>query len=351
MEFSANDIATLLNGEIEGNGNVKVNSISKIDQSLPDTLTFLSNPAYTKYIYKTSASVVIVNKNFKADSILPCTLIRVDDPYKALATLLDFYVKLKPSKVGIEQPSFVSSSATVGEQIYLGAFAYIGEKAVIGRNVKIYPHVYIGDNVTIGDDTILYSGAKIYSDCLVGKSCIIHSGAVIGADGFGFAPNAGEAYTKIEQIGNVIIGNNVEIGANTTIDRATMGSTFVRDGVKLDNLIQIAHNDDIGQNTVMAAMVAVAGTVIIGKNCVIGGQAAISGHLTVGEGSKIGPKSGIMSSVKPNSVLLGSPAMDFKAAMKSFSIIKNLPQLRDDVIALQKRIKTIETNEITKKIL
>ena len=345
MEFSANDIAALLNGEVEGNGNVKVNSISKIDQSLPDTLTFLSNPAYTKYIYTTNASLVIVNKNFIAESPLSCTLIRVEDPYMALATLLDFYVKLKPSKLGIEQPSFVSSSATIGEQIYLGAFAYIGENVVIGKNVNIYPHVYIGDHAKIGDNTILYSGVKVYSDCVVGTSCIIHSGAVIGADGFGFAPNDDGPYTKIEQIGNVVIGNNVEIGANTTIDRATMGSTFISDGVKLDNLIQIAHNVTLGENTVMAAQVGVAGSTTIGKNCLFGGQAAISGHISIGNDSKVGPRSGVMSSLKPNSVVLGTPANDFKATMKAYSIIRNLPQLRNDVIELQKKIKTIETNE------
>ncbi|MEI7525482.1 MAG: UDP-3-O-(3-hydroxymyristoyl)glucosamine N-acyltransferase [Mariniphaga sp.] len=351
MEFSANDIATLLNGEVEGNGNIKVNSISKIDQSLPDTLTFLSNPAYTKYIYTTSASVVIVKKDFKADSLLSCTLIRVEDPYRALATLLDFYVKSKPSKVGIEQPSYISSSASVGDQVYLGAFAYIGEKAVIGKNVKIYPHVYIGDNAKIGDDTILYSGAKVYSDCIIGTSCIIHSGAVIGADGFGFAPNGNGPYSKIEQIGNVVIGNNVEVGANTTIDRATMGSTFVRDGAKLDNLIQIAHNVEVGENTVMAAQTGIAGSTIIEKNCLFGGQASASGHIKIGEGSKIGPKSGVLSSLKPNSVVLGTPAEEIKQTMKSYSIIRNLPKLREELIELQKKIKTIETNEILKKIL
>lgn len=343
MEFSAKDIAALLNGEVEGNSNVKVSNISKIDQPIPGTLTFLSNPAYTKFIYTTTASIVIVNKDFKAESSLSCTLIRVEDSYTALATLLDFYVKSRPSKVGIEQPCFVSSSATLGEQIYIGAFAYIGEGVRIGNNVKIYPHVYIGDNVKIGNDSILYSGVKIYADCLVGSSCILHSGAVIGADGFGFAPNPDGTYSKIEQIGNVVIEDNVEIGANTTIDSATMGSTFIRKGVKLDNLIQIGHNNDIGENTVMAAQVGIAGSTIIGKNCVFGGQSAASGHITIGEGTKIGPKSGVMSSVKPNSVLLGAPALDFKLAMKSFSIIRNLPQLRDDVIELQKKIKLIET--------
>ncbi len=345
MEFSAKDIAALLNGEVEGSSSVTVNNISKIDQPIPGTLTFLSNPAYTKYIYTTTASIVIVNKDFKPDNTLSCTLIRVEDAYAALAKLLDFYVKTKPSKIGIEQPSFVSSSAILGGQIYIGAFAYIGENARIGNNVKIYPHVYIGDNVRIGDHSVLYSGVKIYSDCLIGDGCILHSGAVVGSDGFGFAPNNGGPYTKIEQIGNVVIGNNVEIGANTTIDRATMGSTFIHDGVKLDNLIQIAHNDEIGENTVMAAQVGIAGSTIVGKNCVFGGQAAVSGHITIGEGSKIGPKSGVMSSLKPNSVVLGAPALDFKLAMKSFSIIRNLPQLREEVIELQKKIKSIENNE------
>ena len=342
MEFSANDIATLLNGEVEGNGSIKVSNISKIDQSQPGTLTFLSNPAYTKYIYTTTASIVIVNKDFKAEEKLSCTLIRVEDAYAALAKLLDFYTKAKPSKVGIEQPSFISSSATIGEQIYLGAFAYIGNNAVIGNNVKIYPHVYIGDNVKVGDNTILYSGVKIYSDCLIGSSCIFHSGAIIGADGFGFAPNPDGTYSKIEQIGNVVIEDNVEIGANTTVDRATMGSTIVHKGVKLDNMVQIAHNDEIGENTVMAAHVGIAGSTIIGKNCVFGGQAGISGHITIGEGTKVGPQAGVMSSVKPMSVLLGSPAVNFKDAMKSFSIIRNLPQLRNDVIKLQKRLDSIE---------
>jgi len=345
MEFSANDIATLLNGEVVGNGNVKVSNISKIDQPIPGTLTFLSNPTYTKYIYTTTASIVIVNKDFKPEINLSCTLIRVEDAYVALAKLLDFYTKAMPAKIGIEQPSFVSSSAKLGEQIYLGAFAYIGDNVLIGNNVKIYPHVYIGDNVKIGDGSILYSGVKIYAGCSIGSSCIFHSGSVIGADGFGFAPNPDGTYTKIEQIGNVVIEDNVEIGANTTVDSATMGSTIIRKGVKLDNLIQIGHNCEIGENTVMAAQAGIAGSTIIGRNCVFGGQAAITGHITVGEGSKIGPKSGVMSAVKPNSVLLGAPALDFRLAMKTFSIIRNLPELRNDVIELQKKVKTIEDHK------
>jgi UDP-3-O-[3-hydroxymyristoyl] glucosamine N-acyltransferase len=345
MEFSANDIATLLNGEVEGNGNVKVSNISKIDQPITGTLTFLSNPTYTKYIYTTTASIVIVNKDFIPEKNLSCTLIRVEDAYVALAKLLDYYTKSKPSKVGIEQPSFVSSTATLGERIYLGAFAYIGDNALIGNDVKIYPHVYIGDNVKIGDHSILYSGVKIYAGCSIGRSCILHSGSVIGADGFGFAPTSEGTYSKIEQIGNVIIEDDVEIGANTAVDSATMGSTIIHKGVKLDNLIQIGHNCEIGENTVMAGQAGIAGSTIIGKNCVFGGQAAISGHITIGDGTKIGPRSGVMSSVKPNSVLLGAPALDFKLAMKTFSIIRNLPELRQDIIELQKKVKSISDKE------
>ena len=345
MEFSANDIAALLNGEVEGDGNIKVSSISKIDQSVPGTLTFLSNPAYTKFIYTTTASLVIVNRDFKPDNGLSCTLIRVDDAYSALARLLDFYTKTKPTKVGIEQPSFISSSAILGEQIYIGAFAYIGENAVIGNKVKIYPHVYIGDNVKVGENTILYSGVKIYADCLVGASCIFHSGAVVGSDGFGFAPNPDGTYTKIEQIGNVVIYDNVELGANTTIDRSTMGSTILSKGVKLDNLVHIAHNDEIGENTVMAAQTGIAGSTIVGKNCSFGGHVAITGHITIGDNSKIGPKSGVMASVKPNSVLLGAPAANFKDTMRQYSIIRNLPKMREELIDLQNRVKKIESNE------
>ena len=271
MEFSAKDIAALLNGAVEGNSSVRVSNLSKIDQPVAGTLTFLSNPAYTKYIYTTTASIVIVSNDFKPETPLACTLIRVDDPYAALAKLLEFYVKSKPAKTGIEQPSFIHHSAVTGEDIYVGAFAYIGENAKIGDHVKIYPHVYIGDNVKIGDFTVLHSGVKIYADCSIGASCILHSGAVIGADGFGFAPNQDAAYSKIEQIGNVIIEDNVEIGANTTVDRATMGSTIIRNGVKLDNLIQIGHNVDVGENTVIAAQTGISGSVVIEKNCLFGG--------------------------------------------------------------------------------
>jgi UDP-3-O-[3-hydroxymyristoyl] glucosamine N-acyltransferase len=345
MDFSASDIAKLLGGEVEGDGSIKLNNISKIDQGKKGTLSFLSNPAYTKYIYDTDASVVIVNKDFKADKEISCTLIRVDDAYSSLAKLLKFYNQTRPEKEGIEQPSFISPNSTLGEKIYIGAFAYIGNKASIGDRVKIYPNVYIGDNVKIGDDTIIYSGVKVYADCIIGSSCIIHSGAVIGADGFGFAPNRDGVYTKIDQIGNVILEDRVEIGANSTVDAATIGSTFIRHGVKLDNLVQIGHNCEIGENTVMAAQVGVAGSTKIEKNCVIGGQAGVSGHITIGEGTKIGAQSGIMSSLKPGSVVIGSPSFEFKTAMKSFSIIRNLPKLREDLIELQKRLNEIEKKQ------
>ncbi len=342
MEFSASDIAKLLGGEVEGDESVTVNNISKIDQGVEGTLSFLSNPAYSKYIYDTRASVVIVNRDFKPEKQINCTLIRVDNAYASLARLLDFYNQTKAEKKGIEQPSYISSSAAIGEGVYVGAFAYIGNNVKVGHGVKIYPHVYLGDNVKIGDNTILYSGVKIYADCLIGSSCILHSGVVIGADGFGFAPNSDGTYTKIAQVGNVILEDDVEIGANTTIDSATIGSTIIGKGVKLDNLIQIGHNCEIGENTVMAAQVGIAGTTKVEKNCVFGGQAGISGHTTIGEGSKIGPQSGIMSSVAPGSTLLGSPASELKSALKSYSIIRNLPQLRNDLIQLEKRLKEIE---------
>ncbi len=342
MEFSVSDIALLLNGEIEGDASIKLNNISRIDEGKSGTLSFLSNPAYTKYIYNTKASAVIVNKDFKAEKELFCTLIRVDDAYAALAKLLNLYNQTKPAKEGIEQPSHISPSSTLGEKVYLGAFSYIGNNAKIGNRVKIYPNVYIGDNVTVGDDTILYSGAKVYPDCKIGKSCIIHSGAVIGADGFGFAPGQDGVYTKIAQVGNVIIEDNVEIGANSTVDSATIGSTIIKSGVKLDNLIQIGHNCEIGENTVMAAQVGIAGSTKIEKNCVIGGQVGISGHITIGEGTKIGPQSGVMSSIKPGSVLLGTPSLEFKNAMKSYSVIRNLPGLRSDLIEMQRRLEEIE---------
>jgi UDP-3-O-[3-hydroxymyristoyl] glucosamine N-acyltransferase len=342
MEFSANDIAGLLGGEVEGDGSVKVNNVSKIDQGIPGTLAFLANPAYAKYIYTTKASVVLVNRDFKPEDELSCTLIRVDDAYASIAKLLNYYEQSKPKKVGIEQPSFISESATVGEQVYVGAFAYIGEKATIGKNVKIYPNVYIGDGVTVGDDTILYAGVKVYAGCKVGKNCILHAGVVVGSDGFGFAPTSDGSYDKIAQVGNVVIRDNVEIGSNTTIDCATMGSTVINEGVKIDNLVQIAHNVEVGKDTVIVAQVGVAGSAKIGENCMIGGQVGIAGHIRIGNNVKIGAQSGISNNVKDNSTIFGTPAFGHRDFMKSYAVFKNLPQLRSDVIELGRKIKDLD---------
>jgi UDP-3-O-[3-hydroxymyristoyl] glucosamine N-acyltransferase len=266
----------------------------------------------------------------------------VDDPYVAIAELLKMYEQLKPAKKGIEQPSYVSSSAKLGEDVYLGAFAYISDRAVIGNNVKIYPQVFVGENVVIGDNTILYSGVKIYADCKVGSDCILHSGAVIGADGFGFAPNAEGPFTKIAQIGNVIIEDLVEIGANTTVDRATMGSTIIRRGVKLDNLIQIAHNVEIGENTVMAALSGVAGSSKVGKNCMLGAQVGISGHIALGDNIKIGGQAGVMTNIPDNSTMIGSPVQDHKDFMRCMAIFRRLPQMSGDISDLKKFVKQSE---------
>lgn len=344
MEFKAKDIAMILKGTVEGDGDVMLHNISKIDQGVPGTLSFLSNPVYTKYIYTTLASAVIVSRDFKPEEQLSVTLIRVDDPYIALAELLNMYQQLKPVKKGIEQPSYTSSSAKLGEDLYIGAFAYISDNAVIGNNVRIYPHVFIGENVVIGDNTILFSGVRIYPDCKIGSDCILHSGAVIGADGFGFAPNGDGPFSKIAQIGNVVIEDFVEIGANTTVDRATMGSTIIRSGVKLDNLIQIGHNVEIGQNTVMAALSGVAGSSKIGKNCVIAAQVGIAGHLTIGDNVKLGGKAGVMTNIPDNSTMIGAPVQDFKDFMRSMAIFRKLPQLSGDVADLKKWMK--EKDEI-----
>ena len=271
MEFKAKDIAALLGGVVDGDPEVIVNNVSKIEEGKPGTLAFLANPKYEHYVYTTQASVVLVNKTFEPAHEYACTLIRVESAYDAIATLLQMYEDMRPKPQGIEQPSYVSESATIGEKPYIGAFAYIGKGAKIGNNVKIYPQTYIGDGVTVGDDTIIYAGVKIYSGCVVGKSCILHAGVVLGADGFGFAPE-GDHYKKVPQIGNVVVEDNVEIGANTCIDRATMGSTLIHKGVKLDNLVQIAHNVVVGGNTVIAAQTGIAGTTKVGENCVFGGQ-------------------------------------------------------------------------------
>jgi UDP-3-O-[3-hydroxymyristoyl] glucosamine N-acyltransferase len=280
MEFTAQQISDLLKGTLVGDPGATVNRLSKIEEGEPGSLSFLANPKYNEFIYSTKASVVIVNDSFEAEQPVSATLIRVADAYGSFAKLLEMYNLVVRDKKGVEKNSFVSDSATVGKDCYIGAFAYVGNKAQIGNNVKIYPNCYVGDNVRVGDNTTLFPGVKVYSDCTIGKDCTLHAGVIVGADGFGFAPSSGE-YNKVAQIGNVVIEDQVEIGAGTAIDRATLGSTFIRKGVKLDNLIQIAHNCDIGENTVIAAQTGVAGSTKIGRNCMIGGQVGIVGHLTI----------------------------------------------------------------------
>ncbi|MCX6233988.1 MAG: UDP-3-O-(3-hydroxymyristoyl)glucosamine N-acyltransferase [Bacteroidetes bacterium] len=324
MNFTARHIAQILDGNIEGNPEAMVNGLSKIDEGLPGTLSFLANPKYTPFIYKTKATVIIVHKNFVAAQPLNSTLIRVEDPYLSFAKLLELYNHMTFSKTGISSNALVSNSAKLGENIFVGDFTCIGDDSVICDNVKIDSQVFIGDHVVIGDNTVIYPGVKIYSGMLIGKNCIFQSGVVIGSDGFGFAPQSDNQYKKVAQIGNVIIEDNVEIGANTTIDRATLGSTIIHSGVKLDNLIQIAHNVEIGENTVIAAQSGISGSTKIGKNCMIGGQVGIIGHLTIGDNVKIAAQSGIGSNIKDGHIVMGSPAFDISKYKKSYVHFRNL---------------------------
>lgn len=337
MEFTAIQIAQLLEGTVEGNPDTLLRTVSKIEEGKPYSLTFFANAKYEHYVYTTEASAVIVGKDFVPQQEVKATLIRVDDAYQALAKLLDMYEQMQPKKVGVEQPSFVSPSAKVGEFAYIGAFAYVGENAKLGNNVKIYPQAYIGDGVVIGDDTTIYAGVKIYKGCKVGSRCVIHAGTVIGADGFGFAPDANGNYKKVAQIGNVCIEDDVEIGANTCVDRATMGSTRICKGTKLDNLIQIAHNVEVGSNTVIAALSGVAGSTKVGSQCMFGGQVGVAGHITVADGTKCGAQTGINSSVKkPGTSLFGSPAMDYMDFNRSFVVFRKLPEIKKQLDELKK---------------
>ena len=338
MKFSAQQIADILGGQVDGNPEVEVSKLSKIEEGAEGTLTFLANPKYTPFIYNTKASITIVNADFKPEKTIETTLIRVEDAYGAFTVLLDYYNKIKFNKTGIESPSFISESAAYGENLYLGAFSYVGNNVKIGDDVKIFPNVYIGDNVEIKDNTIVFSGAKIYSECIIGHNCVINSGAIIGADGFGFTPNEKGEYSKVPQIGNVILEDNVDIGAGTTIDRATLGSTIIRKGVKLDNQIQIAHNVEIGEHTVIAAQTGVAGSTKIGKNCQIGGQVGIVGHLTIGNGVKIQAQSGIGRNIKDNEVLQGSPAFNYGDWNKSYVYFKNLPKIIKNINEIEKKL-------------
>jgi UDP-3-O-[3-hydroxymyristoyl] glucosamine N-acyltransferase len=342
MEFTASTIAGFLKGEIEGNPEIKVNTIAKIEEGFEGALSFLANPAYEQYIYTTNSSVVLVNKTFIPSGKIKATLIKVDNAYESFASLLRLVEQSKPRKKGIHPSAVIESSAKIGDDVYIGAHSYIGENCVIGSGCSIYPNVYIGDNSKIGDNCILYAGVKVYHECVIGNKCVIHAGAVIGSDGFGFAPSADE-YSKIPQLGNVILEDNVEIGANTAIDRATMGSTIIRKGVKLDNLIQIGHNVEIGENTVMAAHTGIAGSTKIGKNCMLGGQVGIAGHLKIAAGTKIGAQSGLINNIKEeNTAIMGAPAFDFKQYMKSYVIFRKLPDVKTKLDTLEKDLTALK---------
>ncbi|HBC05006.1 MAG: UDP-3-O-(3-hydroxymyristoyl)glucosamine N-acyltransferase [Aequorivita sp.] len=338
MKFTAAQIAGILNGTVDGDEGIEVSKLAKIEEGSKGSLTFLANPKYTHYIYSTQASITIVNDDFVASQDLSTTLIRVENAYKAFSQLLEYYNQVKMNKTGIENPVFISETAKYGENIYLGAFSYIGENVKIGDNVKIYPNVYIGDNVKVGDNSVLFTGAKLYSETVVGESCVINSGVVIGADGFGFTPNEKGEYNKVPQTGNVILEDNVDVGPGTTIDRATLGSTLIKKGVKLDNQIQIAHNVIIGENTVIAAQTGIAGSTKIGKNCIIGGQVGIAGHITIGDNVKIQAQSGIGRNVKDNETLQGSPAFSYGDFNKSYVYFKNLPKIMERFNIVEKKL-------------
>lgn len=349
MEFTATVIAEYLQGEVEGNPETVVKSFARIEQGKPGQLCFLANPKYEHYLYTTKASIVLINKDYVLKQPVECTLVRVENAYEGIASLLELFQKSKKDdKKGRSWRAKVSWSAKLGKKVYVGAFAYIGKKAKIGNNVKIYPHVYIGDGVTIGDGTILYSGVKIYQDCVIGANCIIHSSAVIGSDGFGFAPKPDGGYKKIPQLGNVVIEDDVEIGANTSIDRATMGSTLIKRGVKLDNLIQIAHNVFIDEDTVMAAQVGVAGSTKVGKYCVIGGQAGFGGHITIGDRVQAAAQTGMVGNIKEGRIVRGSPAIDLSVYQRSYAVFKNLYELRNDVLDLKKQMAQLNDNKSDK---
>lgn len=339
MEFSANQIAALAGGTVEGNGDVKINTIAKIEEGHPGAISFLANPKYVQYIYTTESSAVLVSKDFIPDQPIKATLIRVADPYATVAKLLQTVQQMTtPQLKGIEQPSFISDGVEIDDDCYVGAFAYIGKGAKLGKRVKIYPQAYIGDGSVIGDDTTIYAGAKVYHGCKIGNRCIIHSGAVIGADGFGFAPTP-NGYDKIPQIGIVEIADDVEIGANTTIDRAMMGCTRIENGVKLDNLIQIAHNCRVGAHTVMASQAGVAGSTKVGEWCMVGGQVGLAGHITIGDKSEIAAQSGLSKSLASGSRVFGSPAIDLKAYGRQAVLIKRLPDLIKRIEVIENELK------------
>lgn len=349
MKFSAEQIAGLIEGTVEGDGLVEVNGLAKIEEGKMGDLSFLSNPKYEPFIYETGSSVCIVNQDFSPKQNLPksLTLIRVPDAYACFAKLLAVYDQMNQPQAAIEQPSFIDSAAQVSDDVYVGAFVHIAAEVVVEKGVKIYPNVSIGRRVKIGEGTIIYPGAVIYRDCIIGKNCIIHAGAVIGADGFGFAPDEKGEFQKIPQIGNVILEDFVDVGANTTIDRATMGSTIIRRGAKIDNLVQIGHNVEVGRNTAMAAQAGIAGSCKIGDFVLIGGQVGLAGHLSVGDRVKIAAQSGVPSDVPDDAVVMGSPSFDIADYKKSYMGFRRLPKIMDRLADLEKKVKEINQNKNT----
>lgn len=338
MKFTAQQIAETIGGSVEGNPSITISRVIKIDEDEKGGLSFLANPKYESFVYTTGADVIIVGNDFKAEKEISATLIRVEEPYLAFAALLELYNKLQHNKSGISANAFVHETAKLGEDVYVGDFAFIGENVVIGAGTKVYPQAYIGDRVTIGEECLVFSGARLYHDTLIGRACTIHSGVVLGSDGFGFAPLEGGGYMKVSQIGNVVIEDEVEIGSNTTIDRATIGSTIIRKGVKLDNLIQIAHNCEIGENTVIAAQTGISGSTKVGKNCMIGGQAGLAGHLKIGDNVKIQAQAGIPSDIKDGEIVMGSPALNLRQFMKSYIHFKNLDKILARIDELEKKV-------------
>jgi UDP-3-O-[3-hydroxymyristoyl] glucosamine N-acyltransferase len=343
MEFSAQMIAAFLKGTVVGNPDVAVSNVAKIEEGRPGTLAFLANPKYTKYIYETKASIVLVNNDFEPEKPVEVTLIKVEDAYKAFASLLELYNQGKAQKSGIDKLAFVHETAVVGQNVYIGAFAYVGPNVKVGDNAKIYPQVYLGDYASVGSNTTLFAGVKIYNECQVGADCTLHAGVVVGSDGFGFAPQEDKTYKKIPQLGNVVIEDNVEIGANTAIDRATMGSTVIHKGVKIDNLVQIAHNVEIGENTVMVSQVGIAGSTKIGKSCVLAGQVGIVGHINIADEVKIGAQSGVSNSIKqPGITVLGSPATNVLDTQKSYIVFKTLPDMAKKIRELERTLNELK---------
>jgi len=341
MQFSASQIAMMINGRVDGNADALVASFGKIEEAKSGQLAFLANPKYEEYLYSTKASVIIVNETQELKNPVECTLIRVADAYTAFAILLDKYQQIQNQQLsGVQQPAYIDATSKVGDNVFIGAFAYIGANAVVAEGAKIFPHAYIGNNVLVGENTIVHPGVKIYHNCIIGKNVVIHAGTIIGGDGFGFAPQADGTYKKVPQIGNVIIEDNVEIGSNTTIDRGTMGSTLIKSGAKLDNLLQIAHNVEIGCNSVIAAQAGISGSTKVGNNVMIGGQVGIVGHLVIADGSKINAQSGVSKSIKkPNTAVSGSPAFDYTAALRSQAVARKLPDLERRILELEEIIK------------